>query len=137
MTSTGKEIANLMMCNGKSAAEMTHALSALGGGSMQKGFARIGKYFTEESAKAAAKGLNRGRIQGGIVGVLVTAAVGGAIYAVAKKKEKNLVHEVEGQAILNAMKSDNSYNASVSSASTLDDEVPSEVIPAEKNENIE
>ena len=133
MTNTGKEIANLMMNNGKSASEMTHALSELGGGSMQKGFARIGKYFTEESAKAAAKGLSRGRIQGGIVGVLVTAAVGGTIYAVAKKKEKDAAHEAEGQTILNAMKSE----ASISGDPVDDSERSSETDSVDKIENPE
>ena len=128
MTNTGKEIANLMMNNGKSASEMTRALSELGGESMQKGLARIGKYFTEESAKAAAKGLNRGRIQGGIVGMLVTAAVGGTIYAVAKKKEKDAAHEAEGQTILNAMESD----TSISGDSAVDVESPSEADSVEK-----
>lgn len=133
MTNTGKEIANLMMNNGKSASELTHALSELGGGSMQKGFARIGKYFTEESAKAAAKGLSRGRIQGGIVGVLVTTAVGGTIYVVAKKKEKDAAHEAEGQTILNAMKSE----ASISGAPAVDSESPSETDSVDKIENPE
>lgn len=133
MTNTGKEIANLMMNNGKSASEMTRALSELGGGSMQKGLARIGKYFTEESAKAAAKGLNRGRIQGGIVGMLVTAAVGGTIYAVAKKKEKDAAHEAEGQTILNAMESD----TSISGDPTVDVESPSEAESVDKTESLE
>lgn len=133
MTNTGKEIANLMMNNGKSASEMTHALSEIGGGSMQKGFARIGKYFTEESAKAAAKGLSRGRIQGGIVGMLVTAAVGGTIYAVVKKKEKDAAHEAEGQTILNAMKSE----ASISSDPAVDAENPSENDSTDKTDNLE
>lgn len=133
MTNTGKEIANLMMNNGKSASEMTRALSELGGGSMQKGLARIGKYFTEESAKAAAKGLNRGRIQGGIVGMLVTAAVGGTIYAVAKKKEKDAAHEAEGQTILNAMESD----TSISGDSAVDVESPSEADSVDKTESLE
>lgn len=132
MTNTGKEIANLMMNNGKSASEMTHALSELGGGSMQKGFARIGKYFTEESAKSAAKGLNLGRIQGCIVGILVTATVGGTICAVAKKKEKDAAHEAEGQTILNAMKSE----ATISGNPAVDSESPSETDSVEKIENL-
>lgn len=106
MTNTAKEIANLMMNNGKSASEMTHALSDLGGGSMQNGFAHIWEFFTEEAANE----LSRGRIQGGIVGALVAAAVGSTIYAVSKKKEKKAAHEAQGQTILNAMKSDASIN---------------------------
>lgn len=133
MTNTGKEIANLMINNEKSASEMTHALSEFGGGSMQKGLARIGKYFTEESAKAAAKGLNRGRIQGGVVGVLITAAVGGTIYAVTKKKEKDTTHEAEGQTILAAMKSD----ASIASDLAVDSENPSDTDSVVKIENPE
>ena len=133
MTNTGKEIADLMMNNGKSASEMTQALSKLGRGSMGEGFARIGKYFAEESAKAAAKGQSRGRIQGGMVGTLVTAAVGGTIYAIAKKKEKDAAHEVEGQTILNAMKSE----ASISGDPVDDYESSSETDSVDKIENPE
>ena len=54
MTNTATQIANLMMNNGKTAADMTHAVKVLGNGSMQQGFARIGSYFTKEAAIAAA-----------------------------------------------------------------------------------
>ena len=73
MTNTATQIANLMVNNGKTAADMTHAVKVLGNGSKQQGFARIGSYFTKEAAIAAAKGLAKGRIQGGVVGVLGTA----------------------------------------------------------------
>ena len=39
MTNTATQIANLMMNNGKTAADMTHAVKVLGNGSMQQGFA--------------------------------------------------------------------------------------------------
>ena len=103
MTNTATQIANLMMNNGKTAADMTHAVKVLGNGSMQQGFARIGSYFTKETAMAAAKGLAKGRIQGGVVGVLGTAAAGGIIaYFVSKNKQK-ADHEEEGRKILQVM----------------------------------
>lgn len=49
MTNTAMQIANLMMSNGKNAANMTHAVKILGGGSMQRGFARIGDFFPKKS----------------------------------------------------------------------------------------
>lgn len=103
MANTGMQIANLMMSNGKSAADMTHAVKVLGGGSMQRGFARIGEFFSAEVAGATAKGLLRGRIQGGIVGVLGTAAVGGLIWWFTRAKEAEIAHEAEGQVILHTM----------------------------------
>lgn len=103
MTNTGRQIANLMIDNGKTAADMTHAVKVLGNGSMQKGFSRIGVYFSEEVAAAAAKGLTTGRMQGGFVGVLGTAAVCGIIAYAVNRKKQNEVHETEGRKILCAM----------------------------------
>ena len=103
MTNTAMQIANLMMSNGKNAADMTHAVKILGGGSMQRGFARIGEYFSAEVAGAAAKGLVRGRIQGGIVGILGTAAVGGLAWWLIRDRQAMAAHEAEGRTILHTM----------------------------------
>lgn len=103
MTNTGRQITNLMMDTGKSAADMTHAVKVLGNGSMQQGFSRIGAFFSEEVATAAANGLATGRVQGGIAGMLGTAAVGGIIAFVINRKRKKDAHEAEGKIILQAM----------------------------------
>ncbi len=103
MTSTATQIANLMMNNGKTAADMTHAVKVLGNGSMQQGFARIGAYFTKEAAIAAARGLTKRRIQGSVVGVLGSAAVGGIIAYFVNKNKKKADHEEEGRRILHVM----------------------------------
>lgn len=79
---------------------MTHAVKILGGGSMQRGFARIGDYFSAEVASAAAKGLICGRIQGVLVGILGTAAVGGLSWWLVRDRKAAAVHEVEGRTIL-------------------------------------
>lgn len=111
MTNTGKQIADLLMDTGESAPDMTHAVKVLGNGSMQKGFSRIGEYFAEEASSAAAKGLTKGRIQGGVAGALgAAAAIVGVLYLISKKKEKAAKHEVEGQIILQTMK-ESSVNA--------------------------
>lgn len=104
MTSIVIQISNLMMDTGKSAADMTHAVKVLGNGSMQKGFYRIGEFFSEEIKLANAKGLYIGRIQGGIVGVIGTVAIGGIIVTVINNKHKKEIHEMEGQIILQTMK---------------------------------
>ena len=49
MNNTGKQIIDLIIDHNKSASDMTHALKKLGNRNMQKGFTRIGKYFTEET----------------------------------------------------------------------------------------
>ena len=103
MTNTATQIANLMMNNGKTAADMTHAVKVLGNGSMQQGFARIGSYFTKEAAIAAAKGLAKGRIQGGVVGVIGTVAAGGIIAYFVNKNKQKADHEEEGRKILQGM----------------------------------
>ena len=103
MTNTATQIANLMMNNGKTAADMTHAVKVLGNGSMQQGFARIGSYFTKEAAIAAAKGLAKGRIQGGVVRVLGTVAAGGIIAYFVNKNKQKADHEEEGRRILQVM----------------------------------
>lgn len=47
MTNIAREIATLIMSNGKSAADMTHAIKVLGNGSMQEGLTRVASYFTK------------------------------------------------------------------------------------------
>lgn len=135
MTSTGRQITNLMMDTGKSAADMTHAVKVLGNGSMQQGFSRIGAFFSEEVATAAAKGLTTGRVQGGIVGMLGTAAVGGIIaFAVSKKRKKD-AHEAEGQIILQTMQEKAPSPDNVSDAEVEPDDT---VEPSEtESENLE
>ena len=106
MTNTATQIANLMISNGKSAADMTHVVAALGGGSMQKGFARIGAYFAKEVAMASATGLKTGRIQGAVIGGVASAVVIGAVLIVNGrnvKKNQDDEHEKEGKVILQAM----------------------------------
>ena len=103
MTNTAMQIANLMMNNGKNAADMTHAVKILGEGSMQRGFARIGEYFSAEVADATAKGLMSGRIQGGIVGILGTATIGGLAWWLTRDRKAKAAHETEGRTILRTM----------------------------------
>ena len=103
MTNTGRQIANLMMDNGKSASDMTHAIKALGNGSMQQGFSSIGAFFKDEASIAAARSLAKGRVQGGIVGILGTVTVGSIIAYAVNKKKKMDDHEAKGRIILKTM----------------------------------
>ena len=106
MTNTATQIANLMIYNGKSAADMTHAVAALGGGSMQRGFARIGAYFAQEVAMASATSLKNGRIQGVVIGGVGSAVVFGAVFIANRRNEKKNQHdghEKEGKEILQTM----------------------------------
>ena len=106
MTNTATQIANLMISNGKSAADMTHAVAALGGGSMQKGFARIGAYFAKEVAMASVTGLKTGRIQGAVIGGVASAVVIGAVLIANGryvKKNHDDEHEKAGKEILQTM----------------------------------
>ena len=97
MNSTATQIANLISTPNPSASIITHALAELGNSSMQNGLRRIVSYFAAESAS----NLRLGRIQGGLVGVLGTAAVGGIalIYHFTQKKQL----ETEGKVILNTL----------------------------------
>ncbi len=107
MTDTGKQISNLMMDTGKSAADMTHAMKNLGNGSMQRGLARIGRYFVHEAAMAASNGRKKGRIEGGIIGALGMLFIGGiAVIVKQQKKKKEQQHEMEGQVILKTMQTE-------------------------------
>ena len=100
MTNTGKQIIDLITDHNKSASDMTHALKKLGNGNMQKGFTYIGKYFTEEINLANKKGLVKGRIQGGIVGILGALTLCNAVRLFIDNQHESLAHEKEGQKIL-------------------------------------
>lgn len=105
MTDTGKQILKLMTNDGKSAPEITHAVKVLGNGSMQRGLTYMGEYFKEEIAEAASKGIAKGRIQGGVVGTLITLSLGVLAYQAIRKKKKAEVHEASGRKILKTMES--------------------------------
>ena len=118
MTSEGRQIANLMMDTGKSAADMTHAVKILGDGSMQKGFARIGEFFSKEVAMETAKGRATGRIQGGVAGILGVLAIEGIIAGIIAyanhRKEKKAEHSAEGQIILKTLETETASESSIS-----------------------
>lgn len=103
MTTTGMQIVDLITDNGKPAPDMTHALKLLGNGSMQAGLTRIGNHFKAEISAAFSKGLTKGRIQGSILGILGTIAVGKTIALTVNKQKKSAAHETEGKDILRAM----------------------------------
>ena len=100
MTTTGMQIVDLITDNGKPAPDMTHALKLLGNGSMQAGLTRIGNHFKAEISAAFSKGLTKGRIQGSILGILGTIAVGKTIALTVNKQKKSAAHETEGKDIL-------------------------------------
>lgn len=117
MTTTGMQIVYLITNNGKPAPDMTHALKLLGNGSMQAGLTRIGNHFKAEISAAFSKGLTKGRIQGSILGILGTIAVGKTITFTVNMKKKCVAHETEGKDILRTMET-TSIPASSSSAET-------------------
>lgn len=98
MTNTGKQIANLMIDTGKSGAEMSHAVKVLGNGSMQRGFARIGEYYTAENAIA----LSKGRLQGGVIVLGVLGTIGAIKYSIDKYKSSH-AHINEGKIIFDTI----------------------------------
>lgn len=104
MTKIGEQLTDLMVNQGKTAPEITHALKILGNGNMQHGFSRIGEFFSEEINNASLKGLFKGRIQGGIAGALGTITLGGLISLIINKRKQSASHETEGQEILKALK---------------------------------
>lgn len=94
MNSIEIQIAYLITKNGKTGAEMTHALKDLGGGDMQKGLTRIAEFFLEDSAHS----LKIGRIQGAVgVGAIFL------FYKLIKSAVKNSKHIEEGKVILNCI----------------------------------
>ncbi|WP_405373202.1 hypothetical protein [Pseudobutyrivibrio sp.] len=100
MSNTANQISNLMQSNGKTAAEMTHAVKELGNGSMQAGFQRIGAYFDQEIAISSAKALSKGRIEGTLIGIGITAIVIPTTLYVKRKISERKEHESEGKKIL-------------------------------------
>lgn len=106
MNSTATQIAKIISIPSPSAPITTHALAELGNGSMQNGLRRIVSYFVAESAS----NLKRGRIQGGLIGVLGTAViVGGSAFIYHEKQKKQL--ETEGKVILNTLEKSVNENA--------------------------
>lgn len=98
MNTYGTQIANLIVQNGKTGAEMTHALKDLGEGDMQKGITRISEYFLAESANS----LKVGRLQGtagGVVGVGLLLL----IIKLFKDSKKNSKRKEEGKVILKCL----------------------------------
>ena len=98
MNNTKTQIANLMTRNGKTGADMTHALKELGSGDMQKGLTRIAEFFLADSAQS----LKVGRIQGAVGGVVGV----GTIFLVSKlikSAVKSSKHKEEGKVILNCL----------------------------------
>ena len=98
MKKTETQIANLITSNGKTGADMTHALKELGGGDMQRGLTRIADFFLADSAQS----LKIGRIQGAVGGV---AGVGTIflVYKLIKDTVNNSKHKEEGKVILNCL----------------------------------
>lgn len=106
MTEIGKKVETVMTAKGRPATFTTHSLKELGEGNMQSGLARIAAYFAEENRISEKKGLNKGRIQGGVCVGLAMAALYGIpklIVFVKEKQKKNKEHEDEGHAILDAL----------------------------------
>lgn len=100
MNNIANQIAELITAPNPAAPITTHALAELGNGSMQNGLRRIVGYLSAE----AASNLTLGRIQGGLVGVIGTTLIGGAMaYMYYNKYEKKL--EAEGKEILYTIKS--------------------------------
>lgn len=103
MNSTATQIAKIISTPSPSAPITTHALAELGNGSMQNGLRRIVSYFVAESAS----NLKRGRIQGGLVGVLGTAVIAGGSAFIYHEKQL----ETEGKVILNTLEKSVNENA--------------------------
>ncbi len=127
MVNTGMQIADLMKNNGKSAPDMTHALAALGNGNMQAGFARIGEFYKKELSITAAKSMAKGRIQGGVVGIAVTAFISGIVYAtkkISENRKSKLAHETEGKAILQTLMTEESPKTANQSEKEIEADEP-------------
>jgi hypothetical protein len=98
MNNTGSQIANLITKNGKTGADMTHALKELGGGDMQRGLTKIAEFFLADSAHS----LKIGRIQGAVGGAAGVGAIF-LLYKFVKSAVKNSKHIEEGKVILNCL----------------------------------
>ena len=116
MNSTATQIAKIISTPNPSAPITTHALAGLGNGSMQNGLRRIVNYFAAESAS----NLRLGRIQGGLVGVLGTAAVAGGIAIIYHETQKKQL-ETEGQVILNTLQKSANENTVIVEETPSDD----------------
>ena len=97
MSNIANQITKLVNAQNQAAPATTHALAELGGGSMQKGLKRIVNYLTTES-KA---NLKRGRVQGGLAGILITATIGGGAVMIHRHVQKK--RDQEGQEILDVL----------------------------------
>lgn len=114
MSNLGKQITELLMDSGKSAPTITHALKSLGNGSMQKGLARMSNYLVDD---ATAKGLTRGRLEGGLV-VFSSAAFICFIY----HRRATLFRNQEGEKILSALEASSNCTANTEcSANSIED----------------
>ena len=94
----GTQIANLIVQNGKTGPEMTHALKDLGEGDMQKGITRIAEYFLTESSNSLKVGRLQGTV-GGVVGVGLLLL----IIKLFKDSKKNSKRKEEGKVILKCL----------------------------------
>lgn len=108
MNNIETQIANLITRNGKTGADITHALKELGGGDMQRGLTRIAEFFLADSAHS----LKVGRIQGVIGGAAGVGTVFLA-YKLIKGAVKNSKHKKEGKAILKTLKKNLSEDKAV------------------------
>lgn len=92
------------------------SVAELGNGSMQNGLRRIVSYFAAESAS----NLRLGRIQGGLVGVIGTAAVAGGIAFIYHEAQKKQL-ETEGKIILNTLQKSANKNTVIVEETPSDD----------------
>lgn len=116
MNTTANQIAKIISTPNPSAPITTHALARLGNGSMQNGLRRIVSYFAAESAS----NLRLGRIQGGLVGVIGTAAVAGGIAFIYHETQKKQL-ETEGKVILNTLQKSANKNTVIVEETPSDD----------------
>ncbi len=98
MTNTADKIAEIINTPTPSAPITTHALAELGNGSMQNGLKRIVSYFVAESAS----NLRLGRIQGGVAGIIGTAATVVTIAIIYQHSQKKQI-EKEGKKIISIL----------------------------------
>ena len=116
MNSTATQIAKIISTPNPSAPITTHALAELGNGNMQNGLRRIVSYLAAESAS----NLRLGRIQGGLVGVLGTAAVAGGIALIYHNTQKKQL-ENEGKVILDTLRKPSTGNTVIVEETSAED----------------
>ena len=106
-----EKISSLVQSSGKSAPQMTTAISKIGGGSMEAGIQRLTKFFTDTGMdEGLKKGIEIGKSQGFVKGVVVTAAgvaVATGVYCIVTKIKNAIQNnkdekflKAEGEAIL-------------------------------------